>query len=58
LEIKINQENCQQKDMPLTLKQISRGIIHQSVVLFRSSVESSMHQCTHQYDASVKSTDE
>jgi len=57
LEIKIYQKNCQQKDMPLTLKQISRCIIHQSVVLFRSSVERSMHQCTHQYDASVKSTD-
>ena len=26
------------------------------LVLFRWSVESSMHQCTHQYDASVKST--
>jgi len=37
---------------------MSRCIIHQSVVLFRSSVESSMHQCTHQYDALVKSTDE
>ena len=36
----------------------SRGIIHQGVVLFRSSVESSMHQCTHQCDTSVKSTGE
>ena len=36
----------------------SRGIIHQGVVLFRSSVESPMHRCTHQCDASVKSTDE
>jgi len=58
LKIEINQENCQQKDTPLTLKQMSCGMIHQSVVLFRSSVESLMHQCTHQYDASVKSTDE
>jgi len=35
LKIKINQENCQQKDTPLTLKQMSRGMIHQGVVLFR-----------------------
>jgi len=27
LEIKINQENCQQKDTPLTLKQMSRRMI-------------------------------
>ena len=43
LKIKINQENCQQKDLkdtPLTLKQMSRGMIHRGVVLFHSSVES------------------
>ena len=59
LKIKFNQENCQQKDTPLVLKQNHVvWLIHQGVVLFRSSVESSMHRCTHQCDASVKSTDE
>ena len=51
LKIKINHENCQQNN---TYKQM----IHDGVVLLRSSVESSMHRCTHQFDASVKSTDE
>jgi len=61
LKIKFDQENCQQKDTPLTLKQMSRRMIDSPrcfIVLFRSSVESSMHRCTHQCDASVKSTDE
>jgi len=32
LNIKINQENCQQKDTPLACKQMSRGMIHQGVL--------------------------
>ena len=58
LKIKFNQENCQQ-DTPLILNKCHVvWLIHQGVVLFRWSVESSMRRCTHQCDASVKSTDE